>query len=219
MENMNDQFHGFSKPLLVLLGIWLVTSLAGNYNHNQTVKRAAQVVIQLESEQRALEEITCVIEERDVTIGENTFLLTVSSQTINALNEEIEMLREIIDTHVEDKLVADVTATGYTNAPDECDEDPDSTALGPKPNKFMTVAVSRDLSYLLNHCIYIEGIGYKHVTDRMHPQWTKRIDVFFGSKADAFRFGKRELRIIDLGTRDPLKQKQFLERESGIEFK
>lgn len=61
------------------------------------------------------------------------------------------------------------------------------------PNK--TVAVSRDLKYLLGKVIYIQGIGERKVNDLMAKRWKHKIDLCVPSINQAKEFGVKKLII------------------------
>lgn len=68
-------------------------------------------------------------------------------------------------------------------------------ALGEKviPNK--TVAVSRDLKYLLGKVIYIQGIGERKVNDLMAKRWRYKIDLCVPNVNYTKKFGIKKLII------------------------
>jgi 3D (Asp-Asp-Asp) domain-containing protein len=95
----------------------------------------------------------------------------------------------------------EVTATAYNSVRGQTDGSPSITAYGIKLRPGMRiVAVSRDLEKLgLRHGakIRISGLeGEWMVGDRMHPRWSRRIDVYMGLDVKAARaWGKRRVRI------------------------
>lgn len=91
-----------------------------------------------------------------------------------------------------------VEATAYSASVDETDSTPWQTALMTKPTVGRTIAVSRDLDFLLGKKVKINGYGVFVVEDLMNSRFTKRIDFFKGSKREAIKFGKKELEIIPL---------------------
>jgi len=87
-----------------------------------------------------------------------------------------------------------VTVTAYS--PDE--HQTDSTPLLTASQKRVStkyVALSRDLEseYGLNFgdSVILNGVEYEF-QDRMNKKWTKRVDRFFWSRAEALQFGKQD---------------------------
>jgi 3D (Asp-Asp-Asp) domain-containing protein len=71
---------------------------------------------------------------------------------------------------------------------------PCSDGSVPKVNS--TCAVSRDLWKEYRHKkIFIDGIGERIVTDKMAARWRNRMDLFMGSRREAFDFGKHTNRV------------------------
>lgn len=92
-----------------------------------------------------------------------------------------------------------VTATAYTASKDECDGQPHNTALMTRPTVGSTIAVSRDLSYLLGKKVYVEGHGVRRVEDLMNARFKNRIDVLVPDKAYARRFGvKHNIKVVPI---------------------
>lgn len=89
-----------------------------------------------------------------------------------------------------------LTVTAYTVSENECDSTPDKTAINTKPIPGHTVAVSRDLSYMLGKEIWIEGLGVWHVNDVMNKRYDSRIDIVVKNKEIAKAWGKRERRVV-----------------------
>lgn len=89
-----------------------------------------------------------------------------------------------------------LTITAYTVDKNECDPTPDKTAINTKPIPGYTVAVSRDLSYMLGREIWIEGLGVWHVNDVMNKRHESRIDIVVKNKEVAKAWGKRERRVV-----------------------
>ena len=68
-------------------------------------------------------------------------------------------------------------------------------ANGKKPIEGITCAAPRSIK--LGTKIYIEGIGYRIVTDRLSKKYDSRIDIFFNDHNKAKQFGitKRKVKI------------------------
>lgn len=67
------------------------------------------------------------------------------------------------------------------------------TASGKPPVQGRTVAASRRIP--LGTRIFIEGVGWRVVEDRLSRRYDGRVDVFFSQHADAVKFGKRKLAV------------------------
>lgn len=116
-------------------------------------------------------------------------LVNLQNQIIDDLEIQIKM-KDI------DSLQLIVTA--YTNSEDECDKDPNITAVLTKVRPGI-VAVSSDLlarGWTFGRRVYIEGVGIFTIEDRMNRRWTERMDIFLYSKNDARKFGKRKLTVV-----------------------
>ena len=93
-----------------------------------------------------------------------------------------------------------VTATAYTSSVNETDNDPWTAAWNNKlkPGDKI-IAVSRDLERLgLGNgiLVYVQGLGFFTVKDRMNKRKRGCIDIWFETdKKAALNFGKRKLRI------------------------
>jgi 3D (Asp-Asp-Asp) domain-containing protein len=94
-----------------------------------------------------------------------------------------------------------VTATAYTSRVEETDASPHVAAWNDRVAPGMrAIAVSPDLLAVgleRGAEVRIEGLrGNWTVLDRMHPRWSRRIDVYMGHDVEAARdWGKRPVRI------------------------
>lgn len=94
-----------------------------------------------------------------------------------------------------------VTATAYNSVRGQTQGNPNIAAWGDELKPGMkVVAVSRDLlerGLTRGTRVRIEGLpGDYVVLDKMHPRWTRKIDVYMGKDVQAARrFGQRKLRI------------------------
>jgi 3D (Asp-Asp-Asp) domain-containing protein len=66
-----------------------------------------------------------------------------------------------------------------------------------------TIAVSRDLfdeGWVFGRKVRIEGLGIYEINDLMSAKYEERIDVFMWSRANARRFGKRQVKasLLDM---------------------
>lgn len=93
----------------------------------------------------------------------------------------------------------ELTVTAYTASRNECDSTPNVTAIMEKPVAGWTVAVSRDLVWMLGKKVYIEGLGVRLVQDLMNERFTERLDVLMPDKKSAKKFGKKKLNVVVLG--------------------
>ena len=98
-----------------------------------------------------------------------------------------------------------VTVTAYTSSVQETDSDPWTAAWGNKlrPGD-RVVAVSRDLERLglvNGTVVYVEGLGFFTVKDRMHWRKKRWIDIWFETdRRKALRFGKKKLTVYWIST-------------------
>lgn len=82
-----------------------------------------------------------------------------------------------------------VVATGYSSTSDQTDGDPWITATGNRVRPG-TVAVSRDLLGMLPH-----GTALWIIDDTMGPAARDGLDVWFPSRGEALRWGRRMLTL------------------------
>jgi len=94
-----------------------------------------------------------------------------------------------------------VTASAYNSVVAQTDDTPDIAAWGARLSPGMqAIAVSRDLLDLglgNGAVIRIDGLpGEWTVLDRMHPRWSRKIDLYMGTDIDAAKqWGVRNVRI------------------------
>lgn len=94
-----------------------------------------------------------------------------------------------------------VQASAYNSLPGQTDDQPALAAWGDTLQPGMkAVAVSRDLlreGLTRNTLIEIEGLpGRYRVLDKMHPRWTRKIDIYMGEDVQAARaWGVRQVTI------------------------
>jgi 3D (Asp-Asp-Asp) domain-containing protein len=108
---------------------------------------------------------------------------------LNSLKAKHEKLKTEYKTFVEKYFFIKTTLTAYTTDKAETNFDNANTAIMQEPKPGWTVAVSRDLSYLLGKTIYIEGIGVRYVNDLMNKRFKNTIDVLMPTKSSAQKFG------------------------------
>ena len=118
--------------------------------------------------------------------------IEILENQINVLASELYTTEKKHKEFVETHYFVNVTLTAYTARPQETNNDPTNTAIMDKPFPGRTVAVSRDLSYLLGKRSYIEGIGVRYVNDLMNKRFTKTIDILMPTVKMARQFGVKE---------------------------
>jgi 3D (Asp-Asp-Asp) domain-containing protein len=98
-----------------------------------------------------------------------------------------------------------VTVTGYSSTVAETDDTPGITAAG-TPARAGIIALSQDMlreytpgaPFSYHDRVEIPGLGQFRVEDTMHPRWTRRADVWFGSRQEALAWGVRSRRLFRL---------------------
>lgn len=106
------------------------------------------------------------------------------------------------DEHFSLQLIA----TGYSSTHIETDDTPFITASNTRTRTGI-VAMSRDLltrytadaPFAFGDTIHISGLGDFIVEDSMHGRWTRRIDIWFPSRDEAFDFGIRKVVVTTRG--------------------
>lgn len=94
-----------------------------------------------------------------------------------------------------------VQASAYNSLPEQTNDQPNIAAWGDELRPGMkAIAVSRDLlreGLTRGTEVRIEGLkGRYRVLDKMHPRWTRKIDIYMGEDLDAaLEWGVREVRI------------------------
>lgn len=100
-----------------------------------------------------------------------------------------------------------VTMSMYTASSRECDSSPKYTATEAKTTVGRTLAVSRDLMWMLGHRVYIHGHGVFVVEDVMHHRWRNKVDLLVGNYKTALKFGVQQVKIEVLGKEVNVKKK------------
>jgi len=100
-----------------------------------------------------------------------------------------------------------VSVTGYSSTPDQTDDTPFLTASNTRVRAGI-VALSRDLlreytpgaRFGFGDLIEIAGAGIFHVEDTMNGRFHHRVDIWFPTRGEASRWGKRRLAMRRLET-------------------
>jgi 3D (Asp-Asp-Asp) domain-containing protein len=93
-----------------------------------------------------------------------------------------------------------ILATAYTSDVDLTDDSPTITAANTDTHQGI-VALSQDLlrSYTpgapfdFGDTVELKGIGRFQVEDTMHPRWQRRADIWFPTREQALRWGRRSV--------------------------
>ncbi len=112
---------------------------------------------------------------------------------ITALNS-LEKKTAALSRHRPPVDITYVTVTAYTPSVEECDDNPEHTAIMTKPTPG-TIAVSRDLleaGWTFGKRVWIKNHGVFVINDLMNTRHSKQIDIVMFDKKQAVRFGKRE---------------------------
>lgn len=88
--------------------------------------------------------------------------------------------------------------SAYTARPEECNDDPENTAIMQKPKPGWTVAVSHDLKGWLGKRVYVQGFGVRLVNDLMNGRHEKSIDILVGDVSAAKAIGIRRNVLVTL---------------------
>jgi 3D (Asp-Asp-Asp) domain-containing protein len=98
-----------------------------------------------------------------------------------------------------------VTVTGYSSTSDQTDSTPFVTASNTRV-RHGVIALSRDLlreftlaaPFSYGDKVELEGVGVFTVEDTMNPRFSKRVDIWFSSRAAARRWGRQDLILAKL---------------------
>lgn len=113
------------------------------------------------------------------------------------------------EVYKEDYLSLVVTITGYSSCPSQTDDSPLITAANTRVRPGV-IALSQDLlrefrpgaPFAFHDRVEIPGLGQFLVEDTMHRRWRRRADIWFGSRAEAMRWGRRSHTIYRVADRD-----------------
>ena len=111
---------------------------------------------------------------------------------------------QILATSISQDLVIDykpatrkVIATGYSSTPDQTDDSPFYTASGKHVRdgfiaaNFLKFGTRVKIPAMFGDKVFV-------VEDRMHPRFSNRVDIWFATRSEAYKFGKREVEIVVL---------------------
>jgi 3D (Asp-Asp-Asp) domain-containing protein len=141
---------------------------------------------------------------RTLTTGSTAEISVLRRQMGDLIAEQAELRELLFDAgyavYSENELAIPVVATGYSSTVIETDDTPFITAWN-TPTRDGVLALSRDLlrrytpaaPFDFGDTVVITGIGEFMVEDSMHPRWRRRVDIWFASRTEAFRFGRREV--------------------------
>lgn len=124
--------------------------------------------------------------------------LMISCQELQKENEELQKIKDEYIRFINKYFYINANLTAYTARSQETNNDPENTTLMQSPVSGWTVAVSRDLKYLLGKKIYIEGIGVRYVNDLMNSRFKETVDILVPNIDIAKDFGIKEKRKIIL---------------------
>lgn len=124
-------------------------------------------------------------------------LVGVALINIGRINKSNNLYAEYIVDYVNKRLeIIEVIATGYSSSRDECDDTPFITASN---QRVRWGIIAADPSIPFGTLVYIKHFNqYFEVQDRGGAIKGNRIDIWFPSKKEAFRFGIKKLKIVIL---------------------
>lgn len=147
----------------------------------------------VEAMTKSFQEAVFQINEEEANIEPIPDLDTSPQGMITALTN-LEKKIEKLSRHYQPIYITYVTITAYTPSVNECDSDPQHTAIMTKP-KPGTIAISRDLleaGWTFGKRVWIKNHGVFVINDLMNKRYKNRIDIVMFDKNQAIQFGKRE---------------------------
>lgn len=147
----------------------------------------------VEAMTKSFQEAVFQINEEEANIESIPDLDTSPQGIITALTN-LEKKIEKLSRHYQPIYITYVTITAYTPSVNECDSDPQHTAIMTKP-KPGTIAISRDLleaGWTFGKRVWIKNHGVFVINDLMNKRYKNRIDIVMFDKNQAIQFGKRE---------------------------
>ena len=133
-----------------------------------------------------------------IVLGAYSIRTTIDN---NFLSQEVQSLQgQLAETEgrLQVLTIQILVVSAYTATREECNDDPENTAIMEIPRPGGTVAVSRDLKYMLGKDVYIAGLGVRRVNDLMGSGYKGRMDIVMGSKEEARVWGVKELMVVVL---------------------
>lgn len=126
-----------------------------------------------------------------------------------ALHCSPDRFARLEEVYKEDYLSLEVTITGYSSCPSQTDDTPNITAVNTRAREGV-IALSQDLlrqftpgaPFSFHDRVEIQGLGTFMVEDTMHRRWRRRADIWFPSRGDAVRWGRRTRTLYRVGNRD-----------------
>lgn len=126
-----------------------------------------------------------------------------------ALHCSPDRFARLEEVYKEDYLSLVVTITGYSSCPSQTDNTPGITATNTRARAGV-IALSQDLlreftpgaPFSFHDRVEIPGLGQFMVEDTMHRRWRRRADIWFGSRSEAMRWGRRSRTIYRVGKSD-----------------
>lgn len=102
-----------------------------------------------------------------------------------------------------------VTVTGYSSSASQTDSSPFVTAVSTEARSGV-IALSQDLlrefspgaPFAFHDRVEIPGLGQFLVEDTMHRRWRRRADIWFPSRGEAMRWGRRAQTIYRVSGRE-----------------
>lgn len=102
-----------------------------------------------------------------------------------------------------------VTVTGYSSCSSQTDSSPRVTAVSTEARSGV-IALSQDLlreftpgaPFAFHDRVEIPGLGQFLVEDTMHRRWRRRADLWFPTRGEAMRWGRRTQTIYRVGGHD-----------------
>ena len=173
--------------ILILLACIILLISAGSFIHIQ----AKLAVVEQKKEQL----------QKQINLHEE-YLKTTEQllEEVQDLRDENAELREQMENWLNEWEVEEMTVTAYAPLCDTAVEgfsyqgDPRITASGTKVVPGVTVAAGEDLPFGTE--VWIEDLGWRKVQDRGGVITRGRLDVAVRSRAEAFRFGRQELKVV-----------------------
>lgn len=128
--------------------------------------------------------------------------LLVLRISIERLIEKVDESQGLINTVVDNQMeikeeltlakYVEVDLTAYVAAPGK------KTALVTTPVVGRTVAVSRDLSWMLGKRIYVPQFGVREVKSLTAAGFEKTVDLLVATEEEAKLFGRKKARVVVL---------------------